>query len=127
MKLKLRYPIVSLIILIIWTTLCHNLDLYNKIWWSDIVAHYWAGIVLGLFAWYFIEKTITNRTFFMAVSIMSFALLFSFFWELYEYYLYIYHPAALTYYAGLGDTISDMICGTVGGLTIGIIYYFKRS
>jgi hypothetical protein len=125
--MKFKYPFIATLILLSWTTACHHYELYDSLWWSDMVAHFYAGIVLGLYAWYFIAQNskLKNHSFYLALSMAMFALLFSFFWELFEYYLFITKSPHLTYYAGLDDTISDMNFGLSGGALVGIYYYVK--
>ena len=104
--------------------------LYQGKVWIDIPQHIISGIMLGLIWLMFIKDAIRNKML-VAVSIISFAVLGSFLWEIFEFVLLQLSPSleeTVKFYSRtLGDALSDMFYGFLGGVLVAMITLFKKN
>lgn len=130
--MKLRYPLLALIIFILFHLACHFQDWYLKIWWTDIVAHFWAGVTSGLFWWWLVEKKKINSFFstIHSISIITLATTISVLWEFWEFSNWRYQflrnttgKLEIQYYPYLGNNLGDIFWGMIGGLVIAAIFF----
>lgn len=121
MIITIRKVIICFLLFLTVSLSSTQLDLYNRFHPIDNPIHTLAGVMIAL-AWGLmltIHKVKLTRIGFI-ISVAGFALIGSFAWELWEYGVWIHQPNLLSYYAGTGDTLSDMSFGLLGGIIVGI-------
>lgn len=90
--------------------------LYYTHWYVDIILHVLSGVGFGCF-WVALTRKSVKARLPIILGAISFAVLGSLVWELWEFAGWRIMPGGMRYYIPeLGDTISDMFCGALGGL-----------
>lgn len=139
--LRGRYIVGTTGIFLIFHLLCHFLNWYFLIWWTDIAAHFLAGATAGLFWWWLIERkksgpnigsstdAAPDFSWINCVSIVSFATFISALWEFWEFsnwrFTWLRETTGqlqIQYQPILGNNLSDITWGLCGGIAIAIIY-----
>ncbi len=107
-----------------------NIGFYQGKVWIDIPLHIIGGYMLGLI-WIWIldfrtlRKKIVPDFFIISVTFIGWVLLFSYFWEYFEFLVREYSPELAStwklYPPNLSDSLSDLAFGLLGGL-IALVY-----
>jgi uncharacterized membrane protein YjjP (DUF1212 family) len=84
--------------------------LYWKLWWFDVVMHFFGGITvtLGFFTLKDIVRQIPER-FLYAIPMMAGALFVILAWEIFEYQFGLFKADGYVF-----DTVTDIVLGTMG-------------
>jgi len=137
MRIHLFHIIGALAIVTVLHSLAVRFDLYAQMaWLVDGPLHVASGIILGMF-WLFALRMFSRTmlelspAFLVAISIAGFALFGSFVWELLEFSLWKLLPEYAMAYQLFSptptDLLSDMGFGFLGGVIMGLFYYFKEK
>lgn len=119
-RLEKELILVSLIV-VIGHILGSSLRLYNKLFFLDIIVHFFGGAWLVFVGFAFIPffKRETNKTKFV-LSLAVVALFGGILWEIFEFSLDQYSLSSFGFVPGFQgpplDTLSDLFFDTVGGL-----------
>lgn len=105
--------------------LSRYLGWYNSYWFADVILHTLSGVGFGL-VWLGLIRT-EQSVFIRILGTVSFAALGSTLWEFWEYAGWRITPSQTRFYIPeLGDTLSDVICGIIGGLLCCTTYLLYR-
>lgn len=109
-------PVVSLLLISLATlAVIHiisiELYLYWQIWWLDIMMHLFGGAIIafGVFTLYYFRILRLKRSPSLLV-VMSLVALIAVSWEIFQYVITVELPNDYVL-----DTMTDIICGVVGG------------
>lgn len=99
---------------------------YNTYWYTDVILHFTSGVALGLL-WIALTKNDANRlqtsSLLFIIGAISFAVFGSVLWESWEFAGWRITPSHTQFYIPeLGDTLSDVFCGLLGGVLAATIY-----
>lgn len=110
---------------------------FYKIWWADIALHFSGGILVGLFAiWFIFNKAglpIQKEKlpfYFVFISVISFAALIGVLWEFYEFILDEitgYKSSKLVMQENLKDTMGDLFFDLLGASLSLVFLKFKKQ
>jgi hypothetical protein len=136
----------SVIIIFIYAGifLSARFNLYDDVFWWDVVLHTASGIILGFIGFLIIYKingkySMNISPLLVAVFAFTFAVTMDVFFEIYEFSMDVIFGTDMQswnlpantielgkYYQGTGlrDTMSDLIFDTVGALSISVICFF---
>ncbi len=92
--------------------------LYFYVGWLDSVVHLIGGLTLGLLVLIPSSTRVHSRKMMYLISIVG-ALAFSIGWEIFEYKIGMTFVSPKRFHVYLYDTITDISCGTIGGLCAG--------
>lgn len=98
------------------------LGFYIKIWFFDLIIHFYAGMILIHYALAFIwelKKQIhISNYYLLAFFLFIFSVSILVFWELIEYIFDIFLNTNHTHYkeSGIHDTMMDLIVGIIGSI-----------
>jgi len=107
------------------------LNLFNIIWWYDLLMHFLSGIFTGILAFIilnFLNKFDYNSKLFNVIFILSFSLMVASFWEFGEFTfdtllgMNVQHVET-----GVKDTIEDMLVATLGSIILVLLYLSSKS
>lgn len=100
---------------------------YNAYWFVDVTLHTISGIAFGLM-WIGVQEKKSQTPFTLLLGTSSFAAFGSVLWEFWEYAGWRITPSHTRFYIPeLGDTLSDIFCGIVGGLVVALIILALRG
>lgn len=118
-RINLLLGILFLSIVLFWVhSYALKYFLYFHLAWFDSVVHILGGVTLGLLVLIPSSNRIHSRRTVYLISVIG-ALIFSIGWEVFEYKIGMtfVSPKYLSLY--VYDTITDIFCGTLGGLFAG--------
>ncbi|MFZ7133765.1 MAG: hypothetical protein ACOWWR_15570 [Eubacteriales bacterium] len=99
------------------------LHFYDKIWFYDLVIHFYAGVMLiqyGLLVIAYLKQyqIKINNDYLLALFLLFFSISMLLLWEFLEYVLDLLWNTDHTHYeeTGLHDTMSDLMVGIAGSL-----------
>ena len=111
---------------------------YYKIWWADIVLHFFGGFWLGLLALWFIFNsgkfpfpTEKAPLYILILAVLSFAALIGVLWEFFEFILdeitgYKSYSAVVAI-ENFEDTIADLFFDIFGAFLSGVFLKFRKK
>lgn len=131
-KLKISYEMEF--VYIIFISLAHFfgsvVNLYNKIWWYDLFAHFLSGIltaILALVIMNYLSVYKEKNKLFNVLFIISFTLMVASIWEFFEYgadtFLGLNVQHAIE--TGVSDTMEDMLVAFLGSVIVSIFYLIE--
>lgn len=131
MKNQKKTPFILLgSLLLLWglNTLAGVLDLYYIFYWYDIMMHTLGGAILGLIMIVLMDRF--NHLHHLTkiqklVIIIIWGIVGGVMWEVFEYVQDVYLHTALQ--VSWSDTISDLICDTIGATFVAIIYWYNSK
>lgn len=110
------------------------LNLYYKIWWIDLLAHFISGILTSIVAFILLQKNkLVDKKYkwFGFLFIIVFTTSIACCWEYFEFLCdKIFHEdAQWVIKTGVDDTMTDMLIATLGGILVSIyyLYYLKKK
>lgn len=113
-KSLFSYSAFFIILIFFLNFIANKLYLYSSLLYFDMIMHFLGGFWLGLFFfWYFYDKVFPKFPNKYFIYIMFGVFTVGFIWELYEI---VVNASFAKDIFNLRDTISDLICDTVGGL-----------
>lgn len=113
-KSLFSYSAFFIILIFVLNFIANKLYLYSSLFYFDMIMHFLGGFWLGLiFFWYFYDKVFPKFPTKYFIYIMIGVFTVGFIWELYEI---VVNASFAKDIFNLRDTISDLICDTVGGL-----------
>lgn len=121
---------IIFIILAMFTGAC--LNIYNKVWWYDIFAHFLSGLltsVLALIIMSYLKVYDKKNIGFNILYIISFTLMIASVWEFLEFgadnimNLNTQHSID----TGVRDTMEDMLTAFAGSIIISIMYFCETK
>lgn len=132
-KLKIELKDIDIMIYYIFIFLVQVLgcicNLYNKIWWYDLFAHFLSGIFTFYIAIILLKYWhLDNNILFTLFFCLCFSAFVAVSWEIVEYTidnlfnLNVQHSIE----TGVADTMQDMIIALTATIISSIIYYKKR-
>lgn len=114
----------------------HVAQLYDKIWWWDVLLHASAGVALGFFGFlvlytlYVSGKLVARRGLIIFFA-FTFALALGAIWEIFEFTLdVLFKTNNQQIQTGVTDTMYDLILDSVGALisvVVGYAYMLRRK
>lgn len=98
--------------------------LYWFYWWLDLVMHFlggfWVGLLLiWIFSYFRFFRPVSLKL--KILNIMLFVILISILWEIFEFLIGHVDPSIGREYQM--DTITDLVAGMLGGITVSVAYY----
>lgn len=100
--------------------LARKYGFYNSLWYTDVILHTLSGAAFGYLALVGLNKDKVNPIF-LILSLTSFAVLGSYFWELWEFSGWHLVPSDMEFYKPeLSDSLGDIASGMVGGFLVAI-------
>lgn len=105
-------------------------NLYNTIYWYDLLVHFLSGIatfILGLIIYKHITKEKKNKQLKIIFCLGTVAII-AIIWELFEYFIdtFIGMDLQHTLDTGVSDTMQDMLVALLGGLLLSF-YIWKNG
>ncbi|MBI4363557.1 MAG: hypothetical protein HY545_01780, partial [Candidatus Doudnabacteria bacterium] len=86
MKVKAGFIVALFLIILISHLIAVAYDLYIKVFWFDLILHFLGGVALGLSALRIFAKQLDQtKPWFRFLTVVMFAVLGSFAWELFEF------------------------------------------
>ena len=101
-------------------------NLYNTVWYYDILMHLISGLVIGYYAEWILKRNNQDKNnFFPVIFCLSFAIAIAGIWEIAEFSIDKITNSNLQHNleTGVVDTMEDMICGSLGA----IIYLILKN
>ncbi len=99
---------------------------YNTYWFTDISLHILSGIGFGYLVLAITAKEKINWKI-LSILIVSFAVLGSYFWELWEFSGWHLVPGNMEFYSPeIGDSFGDIASGMSGGVLLSIYLLLKN-
>lgn len=102
-----------------------NFDLYWMFWWSDMVTHFFGGLLVSItFLWLFSNKqrVVYSKTKMFILTIVT-ILIVSFLWEIFEFVTGSSFVAEEIYPI---DTAIDLGMAVIGGI-LGYFYFISSN
>jgi hypothetical protein len=100
---------------------------YFKYSWYDILLHVLAGVALGLL-WLWISRNSNFLSSFVKyLSLLAFAVLGSFLWEIWEYTNWRIFPWTTVYIQDVADILGDIFSGLAGGAIVAIWHFARHK
>lgn len=108
------------------------LNFYSKIWWFDLLVHFLSGIATSMVAFILLQKNkLIHRKYkwigflFIIMTTIGIAAC----WEYFEFVCDKIFQADAQWVAltGVGDTMTDMMIATLGGILSSIYYLYYLS
>lgn len=105
-------------------------NLYNKVWWYDLFAHFLSGIltaILSLVIMNFLKVYNDKNKLFNVIFIISFTLMIASLWEFLEYGAdtFLKMNVQHSIETGVSDTMEDMLVAFLGSITVSILYIIE--
>ena len=126
---KIQFPLSATSLFYIFLFLSIYLgtfvNLYNIVWWWDLVVHFASGLLLGFLGMFFVNhlgKKSSGSVMYVFIFVFAFSTAFAGLWEIYEFIADIIfdmdmqHAGELVGQSALFDTMFDMIAGVVGAI-----------
>lgn len=106
------------------------LNLYHKIAWFDLFAHFLTGMVASFVSCIFLKKYRIlkhENTLFIVLFMILFAVSISAFWEFFEFFSDKIFGGDTQYVksTGVSDTMEDMLIAFLGSILFSSWYYIK--
>lgn len=121
------YSIFLFVLVGIVTLVTRHFGWYNVYWFADVILHTVSGIAFGLM-WIGVQERKSQTLLTLLLGTTSFATLGSVLWEFWEFAGWRITPSHARFYIPeLGDTLSDVFCGIIGGLLIALILLAIRG
>lgn len=105
-------------------------NLYNKVWWYDLFAHFLSGIltaILSLVIMNFLKVYNDKNKLFNVIFIISFTLMIASLWEFLEYGAdtFLKMNVQHSIETGVSDTMEDMLVAFLGSIIVSILYIIE--
>lgn len=105
-------------------------NLYNKVWWYDLFAHFLSGIltaILSLVIMNFLGVYSDKNRLFNVIFIISFTLMIASLWEFLEYGAdtFLKMNVQHSIETGVSDTMEDMLVAFLGSIIVSIFYIIE--
>ena len=124
------------IVYVIFIILAHFVgsvvNLYNKVWWYDLFAHFLSGIltaILSLVIMNFLKVYNDKNKLFNVIFIISFTLMIASLWEFLEYGAdtFLKMNVQHSIETGVSDTMEDMLVAFLGSIIVSILYIIESK
>ncbi len=107
-------------------------NLYNKVWWYDLFAHFLSGIltaILSLVIMNFLKVYNDKNKLFNVIFIISFTLMIASLWEFLEYGAdtFLKMNVQHSIETGVSDTMEDMLVAFLGSIIVSILYIIESK
>lgn len=107
-------------------------NLYNKVWWYDLFAHFLSGIltaILSLVIMNFLKVYNDKNKLFNVIFIISFTLMIASLWEFLEYGAdtFLKMNVQHSIETGVSDTLEDMLVAFLGSIIVSILYIIESK
>ena len=107
------------------------LKFYDIIYWYDSFTHFLSGALTGYMGLIILSKTkiLDKNKFFSILFIISLILAVAAAWEIFEFTSdsLLGYDAQRVLETGVSDTMKDIICALLGGITFIALYLFKKN
>lgn len=108
------------------------LGFYQKISWFDLFMHFLSGGVSVIFSWIILERCgllNSERKGFLFLFSVLVAMSIACGWEFFEFFSDKIFGGDVQYVVetGVTDTMEDLLMGTLGGLFVSIVTYWKMK
>ena len=137
----MKIKFIHIIFLLLIVTVIHFGSvlggLYEGKVWVDIPLHFFSGMILGVFWLWIIQRTGYNITpdsskkLLISISIIGFALIGSFLWEVFEFLFWKFLPnyslPLKLYSSTVSDVLTDIFAGLIGGIVIAILAILPKK
>lgn len=129
-KISDAMELVYIVFIILAQFLGSVVNLYNKIWWYDLFAHFLSGVLTSVLAlvvldWFGIYKEKNNH--FNAFFIIAFTLMIASLWEFIEFGSFVFFKMDVQHHltTGVFDTMEDMLVAFLGSIIVSILYLIE--
>lgn len=107
-------------------------NLYNKVWWYDLFAHFLSGIltaILSLVIMNFLKVYNDKNKLFNVIFVISFTLMIASLWEFLEYGAdtFLKMNVQHSIETGVSDTMEDMLVAFLGSIIVSILYIIESK
>ena len=131
-KITSAMELVYIIFIILAQFAGSVVNLYNKVWWYDLFAHFLSGILTAILSlvildWFGIYKE-KNKGF-NFLFIISFTLMIASLWEFLEFGVDTFFGMNVQHSidTGVRDTMEDMLIAFLGSLIVSISYLVENK
>ncbi len=131
-KITSAMELVYIIFIILAQFVGSVVNLYNKVWWYDLFAHFLSGILTAILSlvildWFGIYKE-KNKGF-NFLFIISFTLMIASLWEFLEFGVDTFFGMNVQHSidTGVRDTMEDMLIAFLGSLIVSISYLVENK
>jgi hypothetical protein len=122
MDKRLRNALVLLAAISLGAWIARTYGWYNGYWFTDVILHLASGVMFAYVWGFIVRKERFHSKFVYILGAVSFAAFGSVLWEVWEFYGHLLRPDVTVYYVPeLGDSLQDILCGSVGSL-IGAVW-----
>ena len=97
---------------------------YATIWWYDMLVHFFGGVFIGFLLLYLFQKLWTMPLRQLVICVGGGVLLIGIGWEIFEVFIWQVTGANGSPFS---DSVSDVVCDTVGGLVALSFFLQKRK
>lgn len=131
-KITSAMELVYVLFIILAQFLGSVVNLYNKVWWYDLFAHFLSGILTSVLSlvvlnWFGVYKE--KNKWFNFLFIISFTLMIASIWEFMEFGTDTFFGMNVQHSieTGVRDTMEDMLVAFLGSLIVSISYLVENK
>lgn len=131
-KITSEMELVYIIFIILAQFLGSVVNLYNKVWWYDLFAHFLSGVLTAILSlvvlnWFSVYKE--KNKWFNFLFIISFTLMVASIWEFMEFGADTFFGMNVQHSldTGVRDTMEDMLIAFLGSLIVSISYLVENK
>lgn len=131
-KITSEMELVYVIFIILAQFLGSVVNLYNKVWWYDLFAHFLSGVLTAILSlvvlnWFGVYKE--KNKWFNFLFIISFTLMVASIWEFMEFGADTFFGMNVQHSldTGVRDTMEDMLIAFLGSLIVSISYLVENK
>lgn len=131
-KISSAMELVYVIFIILAQFLGSVVNLYNRVWWYDLFAHFLSGVLTSVLAlvvmdWLGVYKE--KNKWFNSLFIICFTLMVASLWEFVEFGSFVFLKMDVQHHltTGVFDTMEDMLVAFLGGMIVSISYLLENK
>lgn len=133
-KIKITYAmeLVYVIFIILAQFIGSVINLYNKVWWYDLFAHFLSGVLTTILAmvvmdWFGVYNE--KHKWFNVLFMICFTLTIASLWEFTEFATDLIMKTDVQHVidSGVADTMEDMLIAFVGSIIVSISYLVENK
>lgn len=131
-KISDALQLVYILFIILVQFLGSVVNLYSKIWWYDLFAHFLSGIltsILALIIMDYFKMYNDKNKYFNILFIICFTLMIASIWEFLEFGAFIFFKMDVQHHltTGVFDTMEDMLIAFLGCIITSIYYLIPNN
>ena len=126
-KINSQMEFIYIIFIFVSQFLGSVINLFNNIWWYDLLTHFISGILTAILALYVMEWCGISKAknkWFTLLFMTCFTLMIASLWEFVEFGTFIVLKMDVQHHltTGVFDTMEDMLIAFLGNIVVSIIY-----